>query len=692
MTRHRLRALLAAALAVLATGSVAPGAGAEACRQTDVVFYTTDTVRLATELGKSASACADYYLSITPNGVGGPRGGAPITTIRGLGPRFHAMAEIRLNVWSTYAAANGWYAAGVEARRQMRAAGYDASRGDTWAINELGAPSTALMGIDVLRNGGSARADLREFVRGLHDGDDGVASSGLVFVADPAQAATGLAQYEQELESWYADSGFWTDMARYVRFWAQETYADASRWGVAGAALAERRAYLDDYLLHGIRLAQREDGPAAAARAFLAEAYTPVGNAAFRWPGPDPVTGIGFGMTDVGLDAMLSFVSAQTEALRRSTPQRFGFAVVPRNALASETVAVEARVAQAIASSESDPASACGAAGELCSATVAGAQFNDAWKRFANTLEGAPVAVAVAPGLLVRYPAVTARGSTWVETAPLASAPPGRFRALPGALRYELATTAVFAAPVELCAAYDPGAYEGLAPHLFRLGAGGWTDVTSSTGADAVCGSTDALGTFAVFAADPTPPTIVARVDGPLGDDGWYTGDVTVEWSVADPQSPDSLVTSGCEPAAVKADTPGATLTCTATSDGGTASASVTVKRDATPPDVACAATPATLWPPNGKLVPVHVDVAVVDATSGAGGFVLAAASTSDGDPAGEIAGFETGTADVDGLLRADRPGSAAERRYTLAYTARDHAGNTAGCAATVVVPHDRGR
>ena len=61
--------------------------------------------------------------------------------------------------------ANGatWHAAGVEARRRVAAAGYDLGGGDTWAVNEF---SSA-----VRRGDGSARANAREFVRGLFEGD-----------------------------------------------------------------------------------------------------------------------------------------------------------------------------------------------------------------------------------------------------------------------------------------------------------------------------------------------------------------------------------------------------------------------------------------------------------------------------------------------------------------------------------------
>jgi hypothetical protein len=680
------RALLVVSLAALVGGGVPARGHAAACSHTDAVFYTTDTARLAQELAKAPSACADYYLSITPTGTGGPRGGAPITAIRAAGPQFHAMTEIRLPLWTPYATANGWFAAGVEVRREMRVAGYDASLGDTWAINEVGEPTNTAMGVAVTKGTGTARHDLRDFVRGLYTGDDNVPSAGLVFAADPLQVTADLSQYTQDLQSWYSDAAFWNDLSGRVRFWAQETYADARSWGVAGSTLSERSAYLNDYFLHGSRLAAAGDGATDAARAFFAQTYTPVANAAFRQAIPDTSTGIGFGYTDIGLPGMQSFLSTETYAMRSSAGGRIGFAVVPRLATATETLAVEDRLATAIQGSENDPNGACGTSGEWCDSAVAGAQFNDAWKSFANTLEGSNVAVHVG-AIKVTFATVTGRGATQVVTQPLTVAPPAHTQLRP-LVSYTVDTTAAFAGPVEVCAPYDAVAYAGYTPHLFALIAGAWTDVTTSSDIANVCGVAASLGTFAVFAEDPTPPTILPHVEGVLGNDGWYVGDVTITWDVVDAQSVVSM-TNGCDTTTITADTAGLTLTCTATSDGGTASADVTVKRDATPPTVSCDPSPSSLWPPNGKLVPVTVAVAVTDATSGAAGFALTGATTTSGDAAADIVGFELGTPATTGQLRADRPDTG-DRVYELTYTAQDAAGNAADCAATVTVPHDQ--
>jgi hypothetical protein len=91
---------------------------------------------------------------------------------------------------------------------------------------------------------------------------------------------------------------------------------------------------------------------------------------------------------------------------------------------------------------------------------------------------------------------------------------------------------------------------------------------------------------------DHDAPLIEPVVTGVLGDNGWYVGDVQVSWSVSDPDSPISA-SSGCDAVTLATDTGGAGFTCSATSLGGTASRTVTIKRDATAPVVTAAATTA---------------------------------------------------------------------------------------------------
>ncbi len=82
---------------------------------------------------------------------------------------------------------------------------------------------------------------------------------------------------------------------------------------------------------------------------------------------------------------------------------------------------------------------------------------------------------------------------------------------------------------------------------------------------------------------DSTPPLIQPTISGLTGTNGWFRGTVTVTWNVTDPDSPISSST-GCGPATVTADTPGTVITCSATSQGGTSTQSVTIKLDTTPP------------------------------------------------------------------------------------------------------------
>jgi len=94
---------------------------------------------------------------------------------------------------------------------------------------------------------------------------------------------------------------------------------------------------------------------------------------------------------------------------------------------------------------------------------------------------------------------------------------------------------------------------------------------------------------------DTTPPMIFPSVSGTLGGDGWYTSGVTVDWFTWDQDGP-VLERSGCDTASVTTDTPGTTISCSATSEGGTASASTTFKIDATRPTVTVT-SPSPLQP-----------------------------------------------------------------------------------------------
>jgi hypothetical protein len=364
------------------------------CRAAEFLFYAArDWLRLAAKLAERASLCADYFISIPPlvSDKTRPRPNQA-SRFRALGPRFHALAEIHWTAWQRWVANTGqsWYEAGVEARRRMATAGYDVASGDTWAVNEF--PSS------VRRNLGTARADARQFVRGLYEGD-GRPAQGAVFVIGVMHGTTDASTYKSTLKSWLGDESFWLDMHRAVRLWGQEVYGDARRWGVPGTDSSMRRDYLNDFLQHAARLGSVAPEDHEAARSFLASAHTPVANAGWQWPR-------GLGWTILSGEQMRHFVSSQTHALRnfaakRPGPDRFGFAWAPNNATSmanaqfvAETGLLLDRLGGAL--SESDTAwsfepgiDACVALGlDGCRAEVEGAEFTNAWRIF-SAWEGA---------------------------------------------------------------------------------------------------------------------------------------------------------------------------------------------------------------------------------------------------------------------------------------------------------------
>ena len=120
------------------------------------------------------------------------------------------------------------------------------------------------------------------------------------------------------------------------------------------------------------------------------------------------------------------------------------------------------------------------------------------------------------------------------------------------------------------------------------------TATITATATGGKSGSQYTSDSFTVTVIEPTPPdttgpVITPHVDGTLGDNGWYVSDVVVTWDVVDDES-EVTNTTGCDPTTISSDTTGQTLTCEATSGGGTSSESVTIKRDATAPDVTAGA------------------------------------------------------------------------------------------------------
>jgi hypothetical protein len=120
---------------------------------------------------------------------------------------------------------------------------------------------------------------------------------------------------------------------------------------------------------------------------------------------------------------------------------------------------------------------------------------------------------------------------------------------------------------------------------------------------------------------DPSGPVINKVVTGTLGNNGWYTSNVSVDWTVSDPESPNSLQLTGCEDKSITADQAATEYKCSATSAGGSApEQSVTIKRDATPPVVTLGAVSGTAGTNSWYTSPVTQAFNATDATSGLAG------------------------------------------------------------------------
>ena len=191
----------------------------------------------------------------------------------------------------------------------------------------------------------------------------------------------------------------------------------------------------------------------------------------------------------------------------------------------------------------------------------------------------------------------------------------------------------------EIASGATPSVTLGLGTHLITLTVG-----------DGHLTDTDDV---VVTVTDPTPPSITPHVSGTLGDNGWYTSNVGVSWTVVDAESP--AATSGCDPSSVTADTAGASFTCSATSGGGSASETVTVKRDATAPELEFSGNAGTY----GITDTVNITCSATDATSG----IAAATCPGASGPATDFLGSNT-----------------------LSASATDDAGNTATASTTFTV------
>lgn len=156
-------------------------------------------------------------------------------------------------------------------------------------------------------------------------------------------------------------------------------------------------------------------------------------------------------------------------------------------------------------------------------------------------------------------------------------------------------------------------------------------------------------------AQDFTPPVVTPNVAGAQGANGWFVTDVALTWTVADQESP-LLATVGCEPVVLLQDDTKRTVTCVATSLGGTTVSSYVLGRDTTAPTISYLGNAGTYTIDQ----PILISCVETDVTSGV-------ASSTCADIAGDAALFPIGT-------------------NTFTATATDFAGNTGTATVTFSV------
>ena len=169
--------------------------------------------------------------------------------------------------------------------------------------------------------------------------------------------------------------------------------------------------------------------------------------------------------------------------------------------------------------------------------------------------------------------------------------------------------------------------------------------------------------------SDVTAPETTATASPLANANGWNNSPVTVGLTATDDDTgvkeisyslsgaqTGGTVVSGSQ-ATVTVSAHGiTTLTYFATDASGNVESvkTLTIQIDKARPALACAAAPSRIWPPNGQLERVRIVLAFADSLSGADGFKLVRASSNE-PGAGDIQGFDVGTPDTTGFVRAER-------------------------------------
>jgi hypothetical protein len=419
-----LIAVLAAAGVLLLPGAVTPPRAPNCAFRTQAFFWTgSGWMGLARALAANRSPCAEYWISIPPPAADkrGIRADED-DRVRALG--IHPVAELTIGGatgWANWVNEPGanrtWFDAGVEFRRAMEREGYDVDGDETWLINEFDR-TTARDGPRQPPDqdwGPVRRRDMRELMRGLYRGAEGmlpaagIAEIGIHF---RHQNIPDVDSYRSDMQGWLADSGFWNDADRFLRWIAVENYPDSRLWAPPGSALEARARHLEAYVFHLLELVRSGPPTTRAARSFLERKFLPLVNAGWRARGGEQFEFVtGHGNTILNDVQMRHFVTEQVYSIRRyaglhrgqAPAGRLGFSWQACNRLTATEPDCRAqdaafkrsldliltRIARAIrfayGEDRSSAARACtppGGATDWCRGRVRGASFTRAWDDF----------------------------------------------------------------------------------------------------------------------------------------------------------------------------------------------------------------------------------------------------------------------------------------------------------------------
>ncbi len=179
------------------------------------------------------------------------------------------------------------------------------------------------------------------------------------------------------------------------------------------------------------------------------------------------------------------------------------------------------------------------------------------------------------------------------------------------------------------------------------------------------------------------PNNIVAECEGPQG--------AVVEFEASASDACEGILVPSCDPAAGAIFLQGETTTVVcnakdALKNAGQCLFEVTVE-DTTPPVITgLNTTLSILWPPNGKMIPVEVNITAFDTCDTAPVCSITSIDSNESDDATDT----EITGDLTANLRSRRFGYGDGRVYTISLECSDASGNVTPGRTLVTVPHDQ--